>query len=89
MKPPKPHVTAAQRSLAGQIGALALHSRVDGREHVKAARRGFLAKFLDQVDPDRVLSESERNRRAEIAVKVHYARMRLQSLKVRQANAAT
>jgi hypothetical protein len=40
-------------------------------------------RFLDEVDPDRVLPEAERRRRAESARKVYYQRLALASAKAR------
>jgi len=39
------------------------------------ARSTFLGSFLDAVDPQRQLPESERLRRAEAAKKAHFARL--------------
>ncbi|MCC7364831.1 MAG: hypothetical protein IT303_10705 [Dehalococcoidia bacterium] len=49
----------------------------------KAARSAFLARFEREVDPERVLSEQERQRRAEAAKKAHFTRMALASAKAR------
>ena len=51
------------------------------------ARAAFLNKFEDQVDPDRVLPEAERLRRAESARKAHFARLALASARARAKKA--
>jgi len=71
-----PH-TPATRSLAGQIGAHTIHSRHDSRELTKNARQAFLARFEQEVDPERVLDPAERARRAEHARKAYFARIAL------------
>ena len=74
-----------QRSLIGRIGGFALHSKYDSKEITRAARTAFLAKWAREVDPDGVLPEVERNRRAESALKAHMARLALKSAKARRA----
>jgi len=68
-------MASAQRSLQGRIGAFVTHSRHDPRETTAAARATFLARFEDEVDPERVLSEPERLRRATMARKAYFARL--------------
>ena len=70
-------------SLRARIGGLALAAQRDPREYTAAARRAFLARFEDQVDPERVLPERERARRAEAARKAHFARLAYLSAKAR------
>ena len=70
-------------SLRGRIGAFVLHSRYDSRELTASAREAFEKRFLDQVDKDRVLSEGERNRRAQHAKTAHFSRLPLASAKAR------
>jgi hypothetical protein len=52
-----------------------------------AARKAFADHFENEVDPDGVLSPSERARRAESARRAHMYRMALRSAQVRQARA--
>jgi hypothetical protein len=61
------------RRLAGRIGAYRLHATHDPRETTEKARAAFLASFVDEVDPNRVLPEPERLRRATAARKAHFA----------------
>lgn len=56
----------AERSLAGRLGAYIVHSRHDGLEITAAARAAFRSKFEREVDPEGVLPETERLRRAEM-----------------------
>jgi hypothetical protein len=64
-----------EAALRGRIGAYALHARHDARVTTQKARDTFLSRFLDEVDPDRVLPESERLRRAEFARKAYFAKL--------------
>ena len=70
-------------ALRGRIGAYVLHSRRDPVETTQAARTAFLRKFESLVDPDCVLPEVERLRRAEAARRAHMARLALASVKAR------
>lgn len=72
------------RSLRGRIGAYALHSTHDPRETTAAARRAFLSRFENEVDPEGKLPELERARRAEAARKLYFSRLALKSAKARR-----
>jgi hypothetical protein len=76
------------RSLVATIGARSLHSQYDSRELTKNARAKFDQRFVDEVDPDRVLPEAERLRRAEHARKAYFARLALASAQARRARKA-
>src|ERR1700738_4171908 len=76
-------LSPAEAALRGRIGALTLHARRDPRETTARARRTFLERFFDEVDPDRTLPESERQRRAEYARKAYFARLALKSARTR------
>lgn len=65
----------ADMALRGRIGAYVTHSRHDSREITSNARAAFLSKFDREVDPDGVLPEAERERRAGFARKAHFARL--------------
>jgi hypothetical protein len=69
----------------GRIGAHALHSKHDSREIAARAREGLAKKYLDQVDPDRILPEPERLRRADHARRADLARAARLSVLARQA----
>lgn len=66
----------AKRRAAAKVAA---HSRWahegDRVAATQAARDGLQRKFEDEVDPDRVLSEEERARRAESAKRAHFTRL--------------
>ncbi len=72
-----------EAALRGRIGAYRLHATHDSREITRAARATFLARFEREVDPDGVLPEAERLRRAEMARKAYFARLALKSAKRR------
>lgn len=68
----------AFRSARGRYGAHVMHSRHDGREITAKAREagpGGMRKWRELVDPDGVLDEAERERRAQHARKAWYARL--------------
>jgi hypothetical protein len=81
--PLDPHLAA----LRARIGAYALHKAHDPRATTAKARATFLSRFERDVDPDGVLPEAERRRRAEAAKKEHFARLALRSAKARAAKA--
>jgi hypothetical protein len=76
-------VDVADMALRGRIGAHRLHATHDSREITQAARTAFLSKFLAEADPDGVLPEAERLRRAEHARKAYFARLALKSARAR------
>lgn len=69
--------TPAQRHLAAKVGAFSLHAQRDPRETTAKARETFRKSFEKLVDPDGVLPQRERERRAEAARRAHYARIAL------------
>ncbi len=72
-------------ALLGRVGGHTTQSRHDGRAITAPARSAFLDSFEREVDPDFVLPEPERQRRAEHARKAHFARLALKSVEVRRA----
>jgi hypothetical protein len=68
-------LTPAERSLRGRMGAYVVHARYDPRQTTAPARAAFLKRFLDEVDPDRVLPDPERLRRAASARKAYFTRL--------------
>ena len=72
-------LTSERAALIGSIGGHVTASRTDSAERTAAARRAAFERFFDQVDPDRILTEAERTRRAKAAQAAHMARMRLLS----------
>ena len=70
------------RSLRGRLGAYALHATHDPRETTKPARAAFLACFYEGIPEE--LPQSERDRRAEYARKLYFARLALKSAQGRR-----
>lgn len=77
-------LTPQERSLRARLAAHTLHSRVDPTQHTEPARRAFLRRFEDEVDPERKLPEAERLRRAEHAKKAYFTRLALKSAQARR-----
>jgi hypothetical protein len=78
--------TPAQR---GRIGAHVSWSRtIDRAARTEPGRKGFLARFEREVDPDGVLPEGERARLAEHARKAYMQKLALASA-ARRRKAAT
>lgn len=71
-------------ALRGRIGGFARAARHDTREMTAAGRATFLSRFERLVDPDGILPEAERARRAESARKAHFARMAFKSAQARR-----
>lgn len=78
-----------QRRLRAQTAASERWSKEDPREGTKPARAAYMRRFVDQVDPDRILPEAERGRRAQAALRAHMARMALASSRARAKKART
>jgi hypothetical protein len=78
-------LTPEARSLRARIGAHALHARYDSRETTAKGRAKWNERFLDEVDPDRILPEPERLRRAEHARSAYMAKLALRSARARAA----
>lgn len=79
-----PEERAEERRLIAQIAA---HSAAClGATNTEAARAAMWQKYLDQVDPNGVLSPQERERRAVHARKADMARLALKSAQVRRRN---
>jgi hypothetical protein len=76
-------LSPTERSLRARIGAYSLHAVRDPRETTAKAREAFRQRFIDQVDPERVLPERERVRRAEAARRAYFARLALKSARAR------
>lgn len=78
-------MNSEEAALRGRIGAHVLHSRHDPRETTAPARAAFLARFEREVDPEGVLPEPERVRRAQHARKAYFARLALKSAQKRRS----
>jgi len=66
-------------SLRGRIGAHMLHARHDPKATTANARAAFLARFEREADPDGLLPERERVRRAEQLRRAYFARLAYRS----------
>jgi hypothetical protein len=88
MSAPKPpivlEIDPADMALRGRIGGFAQKARHDPKQTTAAGRATFLARFERDVDPDGVLPEAERQRRATSAKKAYFARLAYLSAKARQ-----
>lgn len=74
-----------ERTLQARVAAFDSWAQTSDRTARTApARSAFDNRFLDEVDPDRVLPEVERNMRAEAARRAYFARLALQSAKSRR-----
>jgi len=70
-------LTREQRVLRASVAAYSRWSREDPRPAMKKVREGYLRKFENLVDPDRVLPEVERERRALAALNAEMRRLAL------------
>lgn len=78
-----------QRRLRAQTAAFTRWSQEDPRPAMATVRKGWRRRFEEQVDPDRQLSEAERTRRAEAAMKAHMAGLALKSSRARAKRRAS
>jgi hypothetical protein len=78
-------LTPSERTLRARMAAHISHSRHDPKERTRAARDKFEQRFLDEVDPERVLPEAERERRAHHARKAYFTGLALKSAQARRA----
>ena len=74
---------ASIREQRARLGGLALSATQDPHVYTARARRAFLDRFEDAVDPLRELPEGERERRATAARRLYFARLALRSAKAR------
>jgi hypothetical protein len=77
-------LSPAERILRARLAAHSLHAQVNSRDHTAPARRAFMDRFEDQVDPNRVLPNAERQRRAEQAKKAYFTRLALKAVQARR-----
>ncbi len=67
-----------------RIAAYALHATHNSREITAPARAAFLAGVARRVDPEGILGEEERERRARAALRSHMAALALKSAQARR-----
>ena len=80
-------LTPTQRTMRARIAANTRWSQESPTATAARGQAGLMAKFVDQVDPDRVLPEAERNRRAEAARRAHMQKLAFASSKARTGRA--
>lgn len=73
-----------ERVLRGRHAAQVRWSKEDPLPNAKRAHEGLERKFVDEVDPDRVLEPEERARRAASARKAFYTKLAFESAKARR-----
>ena len=78
-------LTPAERSLRARAAAYRLHGLYDSRQLTANARAAFEQRFARQVDPDGVLPQAERQRRAECARKAYYSALAAKSARARRS----
>ena len=74
---------ATRRRLAARIGGIALHLRHDSKLIAARARAGLLAKFERMADPEGVLDQEARLKRAKLLMRQHMSRLALKSVRSR------
>lgn len=77
-------LSKSERVLRARFAAFTMHSRNDPRRVTAQARIAFMQRFEDEVDPDKKLSTSERERRALAARKAYFTRLAYLSVKKRR-----
>jgi len=76
-----PGRTPAERKAWAQTAAYERWARESDRSAAtQAARDAFIQRFYDEVDPERVLPDEERHKRAMAARSAFYARIRAKRL---------
>jgi hypothetical protein len=78
-------LTAEQRTLMARVAAHASWAATaDRTARTSRARAAFMARFEDQVDPDRTMTDKARAQAAESARKAYFARMAYLSSRARR-----
>jgi hypothetical protein len=76
--------TPEQRRLAARIGGLSLHLYSDSNAIAARTRRGLDEKFRREIDPDRVLTPTQLEKKLKLARSLHFARLALKSADARR-----
>ena len=78
-------LSPAERQLRARLAAHESWARTTNpSQRTATARRAFLQRFVTEVDPDGVLPEVDRARRAESARKAYFTRLALKSARARR-----
>ena len=80
--------TPQQRALQARLAAHVKWAHTDAVAGTEKARSAFLNRFEREVDPDGLLTEVERARRAAHAKKAYFTRLALKSAQARSRRAA-
>jgi len=78
------NLTPTERSLRARAAAHARWANNDPIQGTAKALEAFLRSFIDKVDPDRILPEQERLRRAASARSAHFASLAYKSARARR-----
>ncbi len=79
------NLTPSERSIRARLAAhKSWANTTDPTRRTQAARDSFLARFEDQVDPDRTLPVEQRRRMAESARRAHMSSLAFKSAKARR-----
>ncbi|MGH9015570.1 MAG: hypothetical protein ACRDZ1_16770 [Acidimicrobiia bacterium] len=77
-------LTPTERTVRARLAAHKMHAAHDSRDVTAAARAAFLKRFEHEVDPEGILPEHERARRAEHARKAYFVGLALKSAQARR-----
>jgi predicted Rdx family selenoprotein len=87
---PAVSLTPAERTARARLAAHVSWAKTTDRSARTAkARAAFEQKFRDEVDPDRELSESEREKRAASARNAYFQRLKFSRLRAATKKAAS
>ncbi|HEX2923375.1 MAG TPA: hypothetical protein VHS28_05035 [Chloroflexota bacterium] len=81
-------LSPSERILRSRLGAYSLHAKYDSKQLTEKGREAFMTRFEREVDPEGVLPQKERQRRAEHARKAYFTSLALKSVKNRRKKAA-
>lgn len=76
-------MTAEQRAMRARVAALTRWANEDPAEQMRKARAKFDERFEKQVDPEGILPEAERIRRAQAARRSYYQQLAFKSSRAR------
>lgn len=82
-------LTPEERTLRARLAAQTRWANEDPQPTALRAQAGLRARFLREVDPDSVLPEAERQRRAESLRRAYYTRLSFEAVRARRARRAS
>ena len=80
-------LTPEQRSQRARIAALTRWAHENPTKNALRGQAGLIRRFENEVDPDRVLPEAERNRRVQALRRAHMITLARKSAKARKKRA--